>query len=57
MAISAVAAALVPWLQRGKKWARTIHIVLAFLLVGFSISQVVTGFEIVLIMLDEIAQS
>ena len=57
VAIAAVAAALVPWLQRGKKWARTIHIVLAFLLVGFSISQVVTGFEIVLIMLDEIAQS
>ena len=57
VAIAAVAAALVPWLQRGKTWARTIHIVLAFLLVGFSISQVVTGFEIVLIMLDEIAQS
>ena len=57
VAIAAVAASLVPWLQRAKKWARMIHIVLAFLLVGFSISQVVTGFDIVLIMLDEIAQS
>ena len=53
--VAAVAAALVPWLQRAKKWARITHIILAFLLVSFSISQVVTGFEIVLIMLDEIA--
>lgn len=55
VAIAVIAAALVPWLQRAEKWARTIHIILAFLLVGFSISQVVTGFEIVLIMLDEVA--
>ena len=53
IAIAAIAGALVPWLQIGKKWARIIHITLAFLLVCFSISQAVTGFEIVLILLDE----
>ena len=30
IAIAAIAGALVPWLQRGKKWARTLHITLAF---------------------------
>lgn len=54
IAIAAVAGALTPWLQRGKYWARTTHIILAVLLVGFSISQVVTGIEIVLVMIDEI---
>lgn len=57
IAIAAVAGSLAPWLQRGKKWARTLHVVLAVLLVGFSISQIVTGFDIVLIMLDEISRS
>ena len=52
--IAAVAGSLAPWLQRGKKWARTTHIILAVLLIGFSISQIVTGFDIVLTMLNEI---
>lgn len=56
MAIAAVAGSLAPWLQRKKEWARIVHIILAFFLVGFSISQVVTGFDIVLIVLDEITQ-
>ena len=56
IAFAAVAGSLSPWLQRGKKWARTMHIILAVLLVGFSISQVVTGFDIVRIVLDEISQ-
>ena len=56
IAIAAVAGSLAPWLQRRKDWARIVHTILAFLLLGFSISQVVTGFDIVLIMLDEITQ-
>ena len=56
IAIAAVAGSLTPWLQRGKKWSRTVHIVLAVVLVGLSVSQVVTGFEIVLVMLNEISQ-
>ena len=56
IAIAAVASSLTPWLQRGKKWSRTVHIVLAVVLVGVSVSQVVTGFEIVLVMLNEISQ-
>ena len=55
IAIAAIAGSLAPWLQRGKKWARTTHTILAVLLVGFSISQIVTGFDIVLTMLDEIS--
>lgn len=54
VATAAIAGSLAPWLQRGKEWAKTAHTILAVLLVGLSISQLVTGFDIVLIMLDEI---
>lgn len=57
IAIASVAGSLTPWLQRGRRWARTTHIILAVLLVSLSVSQVVTGFDIVLIMLNEISRS
>ncbi len=55
IAIAAIAGSLAPWLQRSKNWARTTHMILAVLLIGFSISQLVTGFDIVLTMLNEIS--
>ena len=57
IAIAAVAGSLTPWLQKGKQWARTTHIILVVLLVSLSVSQVVTGFDIVSIMLNEISRS
>ena len=52
--LAALAGSLVPFLQRGKTWARTTHIVLAVGLVILSLSQAVTGINIVRIMLSEI---
>ena len=52
--LAALAGALAPFLQRGKVWARKTHIGLAVLLVILSVSQAITGVNIVRIMLSEI---
>jgi hypothetical protein len=54
--LAAIAAAFVPSMLQGKNWARIAHITLAILVLYLSISQTVTGFEIVREMLGEIFQ-
>ncbi|MBE9062461.1 DUF4079 domain-containing protein [cf. Phormidesmis sp. LEGE 11477] len=46
-ALMANAAALVPFMQRGKEWARQVHMVLAFSIMGLFVWQLFTGFSIV----------
>ena len=46
-------AALAPFMQRGKEWARQIHMALAFSIVGLFGWQLITGFEVVLEIVGE----
>jgi hypothetical protein len=45
--IVAVTAALAPWMQQGKEWARLSHISFNAVALGLFLWQAVTGFEIV----------
>lgn len=45
--LASIAAALVPLMKDGKQWARIAHIVLVVVIVIISISQTVTGLEII----------
>lgn len=41
-----LAAALVPWMQKGKEWARSLHIALNVVMVGLFGWQAITGMQI-----------
>jgi Ca2+/Na+ antiporter len=47
VAVVALAAALVPLMQQGKEWARLTHIAFTMTLVGLTLAQTATGFQIV----------
>lgn len=47
MGLASIAAALVPLMRDGKQWSRTAHIVLVVAIIIISISQMVTGLEII----------
>lgn len=51
--LMANAAALAPSMQRGKEWARQIHMVFAFSIVGLFGWQLITGFEVILEIIGE----
>ncbi|XHX80278.1 MAG: DUF4079 domain-containing protein [Stenomitos frigidus ULC029] len=50
---AALAATLVPLMQKGKEWARLVHITFATLVLGCFLAQTVTGLQIVQKMLGE----
>jgi hypothetical protein len=47
VSLMASAAALVPWMQKGRDWARYTHITLNLILIGLFGWQAVTGMDIV----------
>ncbi len=51
--LAALSASLAPLMQQGKDWARYTHISINTFLVGIFVWQAVTGFEIVLKILDQ----
>jgi hypothetical protein len=55
--IVAVTAALAPWMQQGKEWARLSHISFNAVALGLFLWQAVTGFEIVQKILASMAKA
>lgn len=51
--LASIAAALVPLMKQGKQWARTAHIAVVIVIVAISVSQAVTGVEIIQDILDK----
>ncbi len=55
--LATLSAALAPYMQQGKNWARTSHIGLNLAIVGIFLWQAVTGFEIVQRILAQMAKA
>lgn len=55
IAVVAVAAALVPLMQQGHEWARLTHITLTITVIGLTVGQTVTGFQIVQKLFDQLS--
>ncbi|MFG6099096.1 DUF4079 domain-containing protein [Leptothoe sp. ISB3NOV94-8A] len=51
--LMANAAALAPFMQKGKEWARQIHMAFAFSITGLFGWQLITGFEVILEIIGE----
>jgi hypothetical protein len=56
-ALAALAAALAPFMQQGKEWARITHIGLNISIVAIFAWQAFTGFDIVLRILDQMSKA
>jgi hypothetical protein len=56
-ALAALSAALSPFMQQGKEWARITHISINVSLVAIFAWQTVTGFDIVLRILDQMSKA
>jgi hypothetical protein len=56
-ALVALSAALAPLMQQGQDWARTLHIALNVSILGILGWQAVTGVQIILRIVDQMAQS
>jgi MFS family permease len=57
ISLVALSAALVPFMQQGKSWARYTHVTINFALVGIFTWQAITGFEIVQRILDNMTKA
>jgi hypothetical protein len=55
--LAAISASLAPLMQQGKEWARVTHISINVFLVGIFAWQVVTGFDIVQRILDQMSKA
>jgi len=55
ISLVAIAAALAPFMQQGKEWARLMHIVFTVTLVGLTLAQTATGLKIVQKMINELS--
>ena len=51
--LMANAAALAPFMQTGKEWARQIHMAFAFSIIGLFSWQILTGFEVIFEIISE----
>ncbi len=57
VALATLSAGLVPWMQKGKEWARLTHISLNTLLVSFFLWQAATGVQIVQRILESMSKA